>query len=396
LVKIYLDYSTSLNVSRGFSMKEEKHNNSGRVGSLANYYSAKGQNARLAGDALRTGEQEVRELVQNYTNCTNEQVGGRVAEVWHKSTFKADAALKNGHELDVIIGPKGGVAGKGSADLTVLKNGAKVEEAGLKYYNKANETAFNQSNVFDQGRQKICPSDQVANVKKYSAARAESGALKSPQYSDTAKNVTDKLTHENVQSKPLSKSESVDLVSSPSRLGQEALKVEIGQAAKGGALLGGGIGLWVSVLSNISSCVDGDKEVGEAVVDVAVDTVKASVQGAAVGAGGAVVRNQLLKSGAKGLAKGSLPVVVAASALEAGTGIAKDFRDLCNGKIDGGDFVAGTVIHTGKAAVKGGASWGGAELGTVIGTVAFGPIGAVVGGFAGGILGYMFGNKVVG
>ena len=49
----------------------------------------------------------------------------------HKVTFMADAQLQAKNGLDVIIGPKGGLHSKGSADLTVMENRNNVAEAGL-------------------------------------------------------------------------------------------------------------------------------------------------------------------------------------------------------------------------------------------------------------------------
>lgn len=90
----------------------------------------------------------------------------------------------------------------------------------------------------------------------------------------------------------------------------------------------------------------------------------------------------------------SAPVVIAASALETGCSIANDVKDFIDGDIDGGELVTRAVTHTGKAAVKGGSSWTGAEAGAALGSV-LGPVGTIGGAFWGGFLGYMFGSSLV-
>lgn len=375
--------------------REKKQPKTGIVGAAANHFSPQAARVRQAGNVLRNGQKDIEKVITQYSNCDINQTAGRVAEEWHKTTFKVDAALKNRPDLDVTVGPKGGIGSRGSADLTVTQNGNKVAEAGLKYRNKPTNTAFDQSNTFDAGRQKVCPSDQLDKVRELANKRAETGTLKASEYADTAKNATDKLTHENVQSKPLSKAEANDLVKNPGRLGQDAFLLEMGQAAKGGAIFGAAAGAVASSFKNISACMDGEKEVEEALVDIAGDTVKSGAQGALLGVGGVVVKQGLTKAGLNGLAKGALPVAIASSAFEAGCHIVSDLDEFIDGGIDGVELTERAVVHTAKAATKGAAAWGGAEAGAAIGSL-LGPLGTLAGGVIGGMAGYMFGSAIVG
>lgn len=370
-------------------MEKENQRNTGELGAFTNHYTDNAVRARAAGDELRSGQKAVEGLGKQYANCTEEQIGGRAAEVWHKATFKAEAQLQAKNRLEVVVGPKGGLNAKGSADLTVMDNGKNVAEAGLKYRANPSQTTFDQANKADMGRQRICPSDQIKKVKELASERASTNTLKAPEYADTAAKVTDRLSYDGVNSKPLSKAESVELIKKPDILSSQAVKIEASQAAYGGAKMGAGLGLAISTISNTIDYTNGNKDAGEALVCVAADTVKSGVTGTIVGGGSALVRNQMIKSGFTSLAKGSAPVAIACTALDAGVNIMKDLADPY---VSMPECAGRAVSHTGKAAVKVGAGWGGAELGATAGSL-LGPPGAVVGALIGGFLGFTLGSS---
>ncbi|UUZ92664.1 hypothetical protein LJK87_46415 [Paenibacillus sp. P25] len=120
--------------------------------------------------------------------------------------------------------------------MTVLKNGNQVSEAGLKYWGTAKQSTYDQSNVFDRGRQKIVPKDQLERVKELFAGRAKTGSLKSPDYADTHRNASDRLRFEDVESKPLPKQESMDIVNDTSRYANQAFPSDLATYTKTGAV----------------------------------------------------------------------------------------------------------------------------------------------------------------
>jgi hypothetical protein len=363
------------------------------IGTIINHHSTEAENTRKAAECLRQGQSEINQIAQQYGKCNIEQTSGRAAEIWHKSTFEADASLKNRRNLNVLVGPKGGVKAKGSADLIVNKNGIEKVAAGIKYRKKATETVFDQANMLDEGRQKICPSEQVDKIKHIAGKRAKTSTLKAAEYADTAKQATDTLSYGKVHSRPLTKKAAVDLVKNPNRLASEAVALEIKQAAMGGAKTGFKTGCLISSVKNINSCLKGDKELSKAVVDITGDTIKTGVESAVIGVGGTVVKEGLKKVGANVLTKGSIPLTIASSALEAGSNIVSDLSDYFDGDIEGSELAGRAVVHTSKAAAKGTGAWAGAEIGGTLGTF-LGPVGTISGTVIGGTLGYIFSSSL--
>jgi hypothetical protein len=123
----------------------------------------------------------------------------------------------------------------------------------------------------------------------------------------------------------------------------------------------------------------GKMSLGEAAEQVAIDTVKGAARGAVVNVGGAVVKQGLMRAGARSLARGSAPVAIATGAFEVGADVVR----FAQGKIDG-DELAGAA---GKTVVRTGATWAGAEGGALIGSAILPGVGTVVGGVIGGLLG---------
>lgn len=351
-------------------------------------------NSKAAGDQLRKLSGELQALRTSRINCTPESTGGYAAELHHKRTFLADAARKGRRDLDVRVGPRGGHGSEGTPDLTVLKNGKTVSEAGLKYRGTAKQSAYDQSNVFDRGRQKIVPKDQLPRVKELSGTRAKVGAIKSPDYADTHRNASDRLRYKNVESQPLGKQQSMEIVKDPSRYARQAFRNDMQTYAKSGAATGAAIGAAASLASNAVDVFKGRRSAGEAVVRVAKDAAFGSAKGAALGATTAVVKQGMLMAGAKQLARGSAPAAIASAAFEAGVDIAEDVKKWSRGEITSGTFARQAVGHTASAAAKGGGAYAGAQLGVTIGLIG-GPIGAAAGGLVGGTIGYFASSGIV-
>lgn len=123
----------------------------------------------------------------------------------------------------------------------------------------------------------------------------------------------------------------------------------------------------ISSISNMSDVYHGEKDVGEAVADVAVDTGKAAVAGYVLGAAETVILHTLKNSPSKfiqTLSKSNVIGTVVTMAVSTG-GTLKQY---VNGEIS---------IHEFADAV---AAEGVATLGAYIGLVIAGPIGGVVGG----------------
>ena len=366
--------------------EKEKAKSNGAI--IASHKLPSSQRASAATDVLIAGDKTMKDLIERRKNCTCQSIAGYAAEVHHKTTFEADAELKGKSTLKVKIGPRGGNGSKGTADLTVTKNGTKVAEAGLKYRAKTSETTFDQSNVFDKGRQKICPSDQTDRVKHLAGKRAKTGTFKSADYADTEKNATDKLRYDGVESKPLSKKSAEKLAQEGSNYYKEAFKTEMKINTINAAKTGAAVGAFTSAISNGVDCLNGQKSVKEACKQVAKDTIKCSVRSVTVSAVTTGTKHALIKASAKNIAKGNLPMAIASTALDAGSEIYSDIKKCCNGELSKSKVATNAVMHTSKAAVKTSGAIAGAELGASIGVFG-GPVGVAVGGFIGGTVGYV-------
>ena len=361
---------------------------------LGAHNSPEGQRVAATVEKLIDGEKMLDKLVASRKNCTIESTAGYAAELHHKVTFEADAILKGKQDIHVELGPRGGFGSKGTADLVVNKGNKTVAEAGLKYRAKVTETTFDQSNCFDHGRQKICPSDQVERVKELASDRAKTGTLKAPEYSDTAKNATDRLKHDGVESKPLSKKGAEDLVTKGGTYSDDALKLEMKTNTANAAMAGAALGAATSTVSNVVDCWKGEKSVADAGKQVIKDTVKSGARSAAVSAMTTGTKHAFIKAGAQNLAKGNAPMAIASTIFEAGGDICGDIKKCCNGEVTKSEVAVNAVKHTGKAAAKTGGAMAGAEVGAMIGAVG-GPIGAAAGGIIGGTVGYLASSELV-
>jgi hypothetical protein len=375
--------------------KEKKDKNDMTViGNIASEKTSIVENLHASNEELHTLSNELEKLGKQRANCTAASTGGYAAEVHHKHTFESDAIKKGHKNIIADLGPRGGNGSKGTADLKIVDNGKVVGEAGLKYRSKATETAFDQSNVLDNGRQKICPADQVIKVKELSEIRANTGTLKAQEYRDTSINATDRLKYKDIESLPLSKVESMEIVKDPTRYSKQALQNDIKVSAKSGAIGGAVIGGVISLLSNTVSCAKGEKDAGDAAADIVKDTTVGAVKGATIGAGSQVVKQTMIKAGAESLAKGSFPIMIASTALEASFGVAKEAKKLLIGEQGVGGFTINSTGHSIAAATKGGAAYAGAELGASIGILG-GPAGVFIGGLIGGTVGFIAGDSMV-
>lgn len=361
---------------------------------LGAHNSVAGQRVADVTDKLLSGEQMMDKLIESRKNCTTESTAGYAAELHHKITFEADAALKGKQDINVVIGPRGGSGSKGTPDLVIKKGDKIVGEAGLKYRGKATETAFDQSNVFDKGRQKICPSDQVDRVKVLSSKRAKTNTLKAPEYADTANNATDRLKYDGVESKPLTKSGAEGLVRSGGTYGSDAFKLEMKANAINAASTGAVLGAATSTVSNVIDCFNGEKSLADTGKQVVVDTVKSGVQSATVSAVATVTKHALIKAGAQNLAKGNAPMAIASTIFETGGNIIEDISKCSDGEMTKTEVVINAVKHTSKAATKTGGAMAGATIGARIGALG-GPIGIAVGGFIGSTVGYLASSELL-
>lgn len=338
-----------------------------------------GASAREAAEQLRRGEDELRRVLETYQKAAEAHKAGRAAEVWHAATFNADAALKGSVERATTTASVG--LPTSPADIRLAGAGGKATQVQVKYHGTADSNVAHLSRQQYRSMQKVVPSDQVADIKKIAAARADSIAARRPvraaELRDTATRASDRIVGKQASSKPLSSGESRQLVADPGKLGRMALTMELASATKAGAASGAAFGAGVSVIAHAKQMWDGNEDLGAAALSVGKDAARSALSGAATSAGGAVVKAGLMRAGAQGLARGAAPVAIASSALEAGGAV----FDLARGEIDGREC----GVKVAKAAGRGAACWGGAEAGAAIGTLICPGVGTAIGGVVGGL-----------
>ena len=163
-------------------------------------------------------------------------------------------------------------------------------------------------------------------------------------------------------------------------VGKDALRVGHSaglEASKSAAMVGGG----VSVLKNGYDVFKGDKNIGDASLDILTDTGRAALTAYASGAvtatlGGALqaANEQVLRN----LGKGNAPATI----VQATTILGKSVLDVIAGKITPEQMVA-QISREGTTLAM---SLTGSNLGAVLGTFVAPGVGTVVGGFVGGMV----------
>ena len=144
-------------------------------------------------------------------------------------------------------------------------------------------------------------------------------------------------------------------------------------AAKSGAVIGGGI----SFIRNSVAVIKGDKEIDEAISEVAGDTIKAAGVSYATALVGSALKGGMQNATSKYiqcLSKTNLPAMAVTVVLETG----KTFTRFANGEIDGTQCLA----ELGEKSTGMLASAAGAAVGQILIPI------PVVGGLVGGIVGY--------
>ncbi len=319
----------------------------------------------------------ISKTAETYSATGRPQVAGRIAEEWHAGTFNKDAALKGRRDLHARTTASNG---QHSAvfDIEVLQYDAIVTKAQSKYNNSTARTAFELSNKKYDGMQKLHPSDQ--NVGNLASKRGTSG-IDQRNYPDTAKNATDKLHYENVESDPLSYNEANYLADDATVAAKKVVQQEMLNAIKGGAIIGATTSGSISVVVNTRQVLAGEKKSTDAAKDVVVDTAVGGIDGATKGATTIVIKSGLNRVGARVIARSSVPIAMAMAVVDTG----KDIRLAVTGKIGPKEL----IVRTGKHVVNNAGAWAGMEGGAAIGTFVFPGVGTIAGGLIGGMAGYI-------
>jgi len=326
-----------------------------------------------ATDEVQKGGALLHSMLDNKLGWGQGQKAGVAAEVLVATKFNEQAALQGSHARAQVL------ANNGPADIAIAVDGTWIADAQVKVHTTAKRTAVSISDPKYEKMQKIVPSDQVEQARAIAGERAKHHGENHEAYADSAKRASANLEGDGVVAGATEKRESIAASKNPTgtaavmnfRAGLREVAVSTGAGAIVGAALGGTI----SAVKNSISVAQGEKEVGDAILDTAKDAGVCAAKGAAVGFIGSALRVTAARAGCKLLARSNVALTFAAVAVESGIA----WTEYASGKITVGQACA---RQTG--AVGGG---GGALAGMALGTALCPGVGTIAGAIVGGLLG---------
>lgn len=324
-------------------------------------------------DAIGDMNDRFLEIDGTYGAASQESIAGRMAEEHHAGMFNVDAILKDHPNLIARTTESMGEP-HAPADIRIFQDRKIVDEAQVKHCGTTAKTTFELSDTKYDGMKKIHPKDQ--DVAGLAEKRGTSG-IGTRNYPDTARNASPILRYDEVSSEGLSRERALDIAKNPQKATQSILKDQVIKSAKNNAAISALCGGTFSTVQNVKAVRDGEKNPGEAMLNIVKDTVTGGVDGAVKSVAVAGMKAGLKRAGAQSLAKGSVPVVFVTTGVE----VIKDVGRYATGAIDGEELAVRSV----KTVVRGGGTWAGAKAGAAIGTAICPGVGTVIGSILGGI-----------
>ena len=324
------------------------------------------------------------EIASKWGNCSAEITQGRMFEQLETIKFNSDS-LGKGAKLYAVTTDSLGDP-HAPADILIKKGKTIVREAQAKSYSSAARSLHSQADAKYEGMQRVIPVEQEAKAKDLAKKRIDSNTLKADRYKETHKNLTGKLSHDDVSSEGTTRQESIDAVSNAEELARKcknkAIISDMHYSGLEAAKIGGCASAAFSSIRGAYKLVKDDANVGEVVCDLTVDT--------ACGAVTAYVSTALSKgiihsapkvmsqTVVNGLAKSNAHVAIAAGVVQCG----KSMCSYINGDIDAEELFEQTS-HT---AITGASAFYYGALGQAIIPI------PIVGALIGSTVGYFVGN----
>ena len=379
------------------------------------------------------------------TNQSATVKGGFMAEEYHAETFNLDAVYKGDDSRAYTdrynewkhLKHNGDYLKKNDvADVIIVKDNNITKSAQLKYYDSAERTAEQMSQVKDGAPkyetmdQLIGPEDQINHQYKDISGKSESVATttisehaeakanalhaqggdptKESAYRQTAQKATDKLSNDQSSSSALSKSDA-DRLGSGDRT--KLQKIESDYQTKstfkqmGNAAVSAGVGATivsgsVNTLRCIQKVRNGEMTADEATIEIVKETVAAAADSAVKASANAGVQSLMIRYGSEEaalqvLAKRGLDTMLKSSlitaAVTSGVDMVKDLVRLGAGEISTQEF----YDRQGKGILQTSAGAAGGAVGVSAASTVASALGAsrtlasiaeVIGGFSGGLI----------
>ena len=219
-------------------MSDDKHRSDVLGGAIAGGVAVEWVHGLNA--AVRSANDALLENARRSQNRNLSAAQGFFAEQWHASTFNVDAYKKGIRDLVASV-PES--TAKASPDVQIHLGEELIENVQSKYYKSAGDTARQMWNPDYSGGGKVVPADQLAAAQELSQLKASTDAR--PHVREAAQHsadrMSDRISADGVESKPLGRRESDDLTAQ-ARRGEDVLRTadvlsgkEIAMnAAKGG------------------------------------------------------------------------------------------------------------------------------------------------------------------
>ena len=352
-------------------MNRKKFNQNHNTDFIAGVYGANqaGANAR-ATDVVIEGMNLFREAAERLGAVNPKIAQGNLFEYIEATKFNADAAIKNSSFKAFVTAAEG--KPRAAADLIIKDNERIVREVQAKSMNRASNLTNSLSDDKYAEMQKLVPKGNALEVRELAKGRSQ---YLDESYGDTAKNVTDKLNHNGIESEGTPYVENLWAAENPELyaaiteakyVAGEALATGANAAVAGFVITGA-----ISGVKNALASSKGEITLEQAIAKTFQDSGNSALRSGAVGTTSTVIRYGATKLGIKELGQLNTSVAIAAGAIDIGVSI----YSFAKGEITSEELIE-RIGQTGTCTTY--SLYVGAAGGAVLGSV-----GAVVGSMAG-------------
>lgn len=337
-------------------------------------------------------------LASRLKNVDGLKSQGHMFEQLETIKFNFDALLKDSDLVAKTTAEMG--LPHAPADIVIMRGRATLREIQAKSYGekqiaqtplgKVHPTTSALADPKYEGMGRLAPADQAERVGQAAEKLAKTNTIKASQYADVAENNMETLSHEGVASRGTTYEEALNSTNSDTAkristsFKSKSTLVDMHQSGMKGGVFGATFGGGVSIVINGTSYVNGDIDLGKALVNTSIDAAKGFAGGYTVTAmsKGMVHTSSLVfgETFAKALTKSNAPIAMAAGVISASKSLVK----YAKGDIEGEELLS-EISHTAITSTS--AFYYGA-----LGQVAI-PI-PVVGAIIGAGVGYFIGNML--
>jgi len=331
---------------------------------------------------------ELVKLSQKWSNVAKDKVQGHMFEQLEVTKFNYDA-LKKDSELYAKTTASMGLP-TDPVDIVIKRGNKTVREIQAKSCGTAARSTFSLSQQKYAEMARLAPKDQTEKIKGLLNKRIESGTLKADDYKQTLRNLQDSLNQDNIKSSGTTYQESVKstdkktAIKISNQYKSKAALTDMHESGIRSGMVGAGISGAVSAVDGTYELYKGEVEIGEAVSNIVVDSVKGFATGYTVTAlskGLTHTTSHFLgQSISKAFTRSTAPVAIAAGIVTS----SKSIISYLNGDISSDELLS-EINHTAITCTS--AFYYGA-----LGQVAI-PI-PVVGVMVGAGIGYFIGNML--